>query len=85
MIRALLAMLARLVGRLYCIYCRRPADATHCDGCHNAPTYCVCDRVDLVPATCDGDDGCGYPLEYCCCSEVGRDLSDYMAYVAVTR
>lgn len=82
MIRALLALLARVLGDpRECPACGNPTGALHCDGCHNAPTYCVCDGVDLVPADCED---CGYPLDYCVCGR-GYDVSDYYDYVEANR
>ncbi|HEY9352901.1 MAG TPA: hypothetical protein VIP28_06615 [Nocardioides sp.] len=76
MIRALLALLARVLGE--CADCGTPAGLPHCNGCHNAPAYCVCEPVDLVPATCDD---CGGPIGIVCC-----DLSDSLEYLeAVNR
>lgn len=61
----ILALIWALVTRRRaCADCGQPTGAMHCNGCHNAPAYCVCAPVDLVPADCDD---CGYPMGYCCC------------------
>lgn len=61
----ILALIWALVARRRdCSACGQPTGARHCNGCHNAPAYCVCGPVDLVPADCED---CGYPLSYCCC------------------
>lgn len=80
--KKILALIWALVtGRRECADCGQPVGSLHCNGCHNAPTYCVCAPVDLVPADCED---CGYPLEYCVCG-LGYDVSDYYDYVEAGR